>query len=103
MRALVCVCGGGGAWGDRVVHCLCRSDTKESTCLLRHITTEKSDLCEYTVCITRNTMWRHQVTFGSLTITMIGITVFSETMNIFSTLKHFWIKKMVSVMRNDAD
>ena len=30
-------------------------DTKESTCLLRHITTEKSDLCQYAVCITRNT------------------------------------------------
>ena len=31
-----------------------RRDTKESTCLLRHITTEKSDLCQYAVCITRN-------------------------------------------------
>ena len=30
-------------------------DTKESTCLLRHITNEKSDLCQYTVCIIRNT------------------------------------------------
>ena len=28
---------------------------KESTCLLRHITTEKSGLCQYAVCITQNT------------------------------------------------
>ena len=34
-------------------HCLHRRDTKESTCLLRHITTEKSGLCQYAVCITR--------------------------------------------------
>ena len=26
-------------------------DTKESTCLLRHITNEKSGLCQNTVCI----------------------------------------------------
>ena len=32
-----------------------RRDTKESTCLLRYITTEKSVLCQYAVCITRNT------------------------------------------------
>ena len=32
-----------------------RRDTKESTCLLWHITTEKSGLCQYAVCITRNT------------------------------------------------
>ena len=36
---------------------------------------------------------------------MIGITVhvFSETMLRFSTLKHFWVKKVVSVTRDDAD
>ena len=28
---------------------------KESACLLRHISTEKSDLCQYAVCITQNT------------------------------------------------
>ena len=28
---------------------------KKSTCLLRHITTEKSDLCQYAVNITQNT------------------------------------------------
>ena len=32
-----------------------RRDTKESTCLLRHITTEKTDLCQYALCITQNT------------------------------------------------
>ena len=32
-----------------------RPDPKEPTCLLRHITTENSDLCPYMVCITRNT------------------------------------------------
>ena len=32
-----------------------RRDTKESTCLLRHITTKKSDLCQYVVRITLNT------------------------------------------------
>ena len=32
-----------------------RRDTKESTRLLRHITTEKSGLCQYAVCITQNT------------------------------------------------
>ena len=37
-----------------VLHCLRRRDTKESTCLLRHITTEKSGLCQYAVCITQN-------------------------------------------------
>ena len=30
-------------------------------------------------------------------MTMIGITIFSETMIRFSTLKHFWVKKVVSV------
>ena len=45
----------------------------------------------------------HQVTFDSYTIIMIGITVFSETMIRFSSLKHFWVKKVVSVMRDDAD
>ena len=42
---------------------------KESTCLLRHISTEKSGLCQYAVCIIQNTKlkevasteWRHQV------------------------------------------
>ena len=33
-----------------------RRDTKELTCLLRHITTEKSGVCQYAVCITQNTM-----------------------------------------------
>ena len=28
---------------------------KESTCLLRHITAEKSGSCQYVMCITRNT------------------------------------------------
>ena len=28
---------------------------------------------------------------------MIGITVFSKTMIRFSTLEHFWVKKVVSV------
>ena len=32
-----------------------RRDTKESTCLLRRIMTEKPDLCQYAVCITRIT------------------------------------------------
>ena len=36
-------------------------------------------------------------------ITMIGITVFSETMIRFSSLKHFWVKKAVSVTCDDAD
>ena len=36
-------------------NCQRMRDTKESTCLLRHITTEKSGLCQYAVCITRNT------------------------------------------------
>ena len=36
-------------------HCLRRHDTKESTCLLRHITAEKSGLCQYAVCIAQNT------------------------------------------------
>ena len=47
---------------------------------------------------------------GSLTITMIGITVFSYRMISFSTLKHFWkqfphgqVKKAVSVTRDDTD
>ena len=31
---------------------------------------------------------------------MIGITVFSKTMIRFSTLKQFWVKKAVSVMRD---
>ena len=39
--------------GENIV--LRRRYTKELTCLLRHITTEKSDLCQYAVCITRNT------------------------------------------------
>ena len=30
-------------------------DTKTSTCLLRHITTEKSGLCQFAVCIAQNT------------------------------------------------
>ena len=37
------------------MHCLRRLDTKELTRLLRHITTEKSGLCQYAVCITQNT------------------------------------------------
>ena len=37
-------------------HRLRRRDTKESTCLLRHITTERSGLCQYIVCIALNTM-----------------------------------------------
>ena len=32
-----------------------RRDTKETTCLPRHITMENSGLCQYAVCITRNT------------------------------------------------
>ena len=32
-----------------------KRNTKESTCLLSHIKTEKSDLCQYAVCITQNT------------------------------------------------
>ena len=28
---------------------------KESTCLIKHITTEKSGLCQYAECITQNT------------------------------------------------
>ena len=36
-------------------HCLRRRDTKESTYLLRHITTEKSGLCQYAVCIIQHT------------------------------------------------
>ena len=36
-----------------------------------------------------NNMWRHQVNFISQTITMIGITVFSNRLILFSTLKHF--------------
>ena len=39
-----------------LMHCLHRGDTEKSTCLLRHITTEKSDLCQYAVCITGKTM-----------------------------------------------
>ena len=35
-----------------------RRDTKESTCLLRHITTEKSGLCQYAVCIAQNTTFK---------------------------------------------
>ena len=34
---------------------------------------------------------------------MIGITVFSEKMIRFSTLKHFMVKNLVSVTRDDAD
>ena len=34
------------------LHGLRRRDTKESTCLLRHITTEKLGLCQNAVCIT---------------------------------------------------
>ena len=34
---------------------------------------------------------------------MIGITVFSETMIRFSTLKHFWVKNLASVTHDDAD
>ena len=37
------------------IHFLRRRNTKGSTCLLRHITTEKSGLCQYAVYITRNT------------------------------------------------
>ena len=37
-------------------------------------------------------------TFGSLTITMIGITV-----DRLSTLNKIWVKKVVSVTRDDAD
>ena len=29
---------------------------RESTCLLRHITTEKSGVCQYAVCIAQNTL-----------------------------------------------
>ena len=36
-------------------------------------------------------------------ITMIGITVFSETMIRFSSLKHFWVKKWFPVTRDDTD
>ena len=43
-----------GAAMDGII-VLRRRDTKESTCLLRHIMTEKSDLCQYAVCITCNT------------------------------------------------
>ena len=43
----------GNSTVDTIV--LRRRDTKELTCPLRHITTEKSDLCQYAVCITGNT------------------------------------------------
>ena len=45
---------------------------------------------------TSNNLW-------SLNRNMIGITVFSKTMIRFSTLKHFWVKKVDSVMHDDAD
>ena len=35
-----------------------KRDTKESTFLLRHITTEKSGLCQYAVRITQNTTFK---------------------------------------------
>ena len=38
-----------------------------------------------------------------LKASLVGITVFSETMIRFSTLKHFWVKNLVSVTRDDAD
>ena len=38
------------------IHCLRRCSTKESTCLLRHITTEKSGLCQYAVCALPETL-----------------------------------------------
>ena len=66
IRKHIAICdspGGGGA--DPCPHPVCirpivlrRRDTKESICLLRHITTEKSDLCQYAVCITQNTTLR---------------------------------------------
>ena len=34
---------------------------------------------------------------------MIGITVFNETKIRFSTLKHYWVKNLVSATRDDAD
>ena len=47
---------------------------------------------------------RSKVTdYAALTIAMTGITVVSETMIRFSTLKHFWVKKVVLVTRDDAD
>ena len=39
-------------------HCLRRRDAKELICLLRHITTEKSGLYHYALCITRNTIFK---------------------------------------------
>ena len=46
-------------------------DNKESTCLLRHITTEKWDLCQYAVCITENT------TLKKLALCAMYITFFA--------------------------
>ena len=34
---------------------------------------------------------------------MIGVTVLSETMIRFSTLKHFWVKNLDLVTHDDAD
>ena len=38
---------------NATTHCMHRRDTEESTCLLRHVMTDKSGL------------WRHEVTFCS--------------------------------------
>ena len=80
-------------------HFLRRRDTKESTCLLWDITTEKSGLCCHAVRITQNTygvkclqttlQWRYLVILGSQIITMIGITVFSHRLIILYALKFF--------------
>ena len=44
-------------WGKGLSPLSCAGPIfKGSTCLLGHITTEKTDLCQYAVCITRNTM-----------------------------------------------
>ena len=74
-------------------------------------------LSQYAVCITQSGKglqivrpWRNHITFDRQTITMFGVTVFSEKMIIISSLYIFEKKfsyghtcTSVSVTRDDAD
>ena len=101
MHQVICSTDGGDHFAVHTIVCACLYP-QGYTWLLCYITFEKWVLCNYAVCITQNTtlkrskrqmamnnLWRHQDTFDSQTITMIGITVFSDRKIIFSILKTF--------------